>query len=105
EEREAELMARSLGKAQAHLRCGVRTVRDCGGRGLSPLGVRDAIRAGVVVGPRVLAAGPAITTTTGHLNYLRGVANTEAEVRRLAASVLEQGADYVKICATGGIMT
>jgi imidazolonepropionase-like amidohydrolase len=105
EESEAELMARSLGNAQAHLRCGVTTVRDCGGRGLSTLAVRDAIRAGVVVGPRVVAAGPAITTTTGHLNYLRGVANTEAEVRQLAASLLEQGVDYVKICATGGIMT
>jgi imidazolonepropionase-like amidohydrolase len=104
-ESDAELMARSLGNAQAHLRCGVTTVRDCGGRGLATLAVRDAIRAGVVVGPRVLAAGPAITTTTGHLNYLRGVANTESEVRQMAASLLAQGVDYVKICATGGIMT
>jgi imidazolonepropionase-like amidohydrolase len=104
-ESDVELMARSIGNAQAHLRSGVTTVRDCGGRGLSPLAVRDAIRRGVVVGPRVIAAGPAITTTTGHLNYLLGVANTEPEVRRLAASVLDQGADFVKICATGGIMT
>ena len=58
-ESEVELMARSIGNAQAHLRGGVTTVRDCGGRGLSPLAVRDAIRSGLVLGPRVIAAGPA----------------------------------------------
>src|SRR2546421_3694029 len=84
-ESEVELMARSIGNAQAHLRSGVTTVRDCGGRSLSPLAVRDAIRRGVVLGPRIIAAGPAITTTKGHLNYLRGIANTEPEVRKLAA--------------------
>src|SRR5207244_12735498 len=105
EETEADLMARSLGNAQAHLRAGVTTVRDCGGQWLSPLAVRDAIRRGVITGPRVIAAGPAITTTRGHLNYLRGIATTEPEVRRLGASLLEHGADYIKICATGGVMT
>ena len=49
---------------------GVTTVRDCGGPGLVTLVARDAIASGIVAGPRLIAAGPAVTTTAGHLHFL-----------------------------------
>ncbi|MFN3648071.1 MAG: amidohydrolase family protein [Armatimonadota bacterium] len=105
EESDATLALRAIGNAQAHLAGGVTTVRDVGGRGFVALAVRDAVAAGIVLGPRILASGPAITTRTGHLNYLGAVADDAEEVRMRVAEVLDAGADLVKICATGGIMT
>jgi imidazolonepropionase-like amidohydrolase len=50
-------------------------------------------------------SGPAITTTRGHLNYLGAIANSREEMRQRATEVLDAGAHFVKLCATGGIMT
>ncbi len=104
-ESEARLALRCLANGQAHLAAGVTTVRDTGGRGFVTLAVRDAFNEGLVLGPRTRASGPAITTTRGHLNYLGAIANSAAEVRQRAREVLDAGADFVKLCATGGIMT
>ena len=104
-ESDTELTLRAVSNAQAHLAGGVTTVRDVGGRGFLTLAVRDAMNAGQVLGPRVRVAGPAITPTRGHLHYLGAVADGEEAVRRRAEEVLEAGADLVKVCATGGIMT
>jgi len=104
-ESDEQLALRALRNAQAHLAGGVTTLRDCGGRGYVTLAVWDALESGLAVGPRVLACGPAITTATGHLHYLGAIAEDEASVRRRATEVLNRGGDFVKICATGGIMT
>lgn len=105
EESDARLALRALANARAHLASGVTTVRDVGGRGFVTLAVRDAVRDGLVSGPRMRVSGPAISTTRGHLNYLGAIANGEAELRQRATEVLDAGADFVKLCATGGIMT
>jgi imidazolonepropionase-like amidohydrolase len=67
--------------------------------------LRDALRRVPLPAPRIQAAGPAITTPRGHLNYLGAVAETIDEVRAFAERLLEEGADLIKICATGGVMT
>ncbi|MCC2671950.1 MAG: amidohydrolase family protein [Armatimonadetes bacterium] len=105
QESDARLALRSIANAQAHLAGGVTTVRDVGGRGFVTLSVRDAVRDGLVPGPRIQASGPAITTTRGHLNYLGAVADSAEEMRRWAREVLDAGADFIKLCASGGIMT
>ena len=105
QESDARLALRSIANAQAHLAGGVTTVRDVGGRGFVALTVRDAVRDGLVLGPRIQASGPAITTTRGHLNYLGAVANNAEEMRRWAREILDAGADFIKLCASGGIMT
>jgi imidazolonepropionase-like amidohydrolase len=104
-EPEPVLIARAIGNAQAALRAGITTVRDCGSRGLVSNLVRDAIRQGLVIGPDVLVSGMPITTTAGHLYYLGLIANTEAEVRAAAERMVAAGVDFVKIVATGGNMT
>jgi imidazolonepropionase-like amidohydrolase len=105
EESDGRLALRALANAQAHLAGGVTTIRDTGGRGFLTLAVRDAVCDGLVLGPRLQASGPAITTTRGHLNYLGAIANSAEEVRQWSRQVLDAGADFIKLCATGGIMT
>ena len=104
-ESDEQLALRALGNAWAHLAGGVVGMRDTGGRGFVVLAVREAIRSGIVPGPRLAAAGPAITTPQGHLFYLGCTATTADEVRQAACRILDRGADFVKICATGGVMT
>lgn len=105
EESDARLALRAVANAQAHLARGVTTLRDVGGRGFLTLAMRDAVREGLVLGPRMQVSGPAISTTRGHLNYLGAIANSAEELRRVATEILDAGADLVKLCATGGIMT
>jgi imidazolonepropionase-like amidohydrolase len=105
DEDDAARALRGLANAQDALRAGVTTVRDCGGRGLATLAVRDAIRRGLVTGPRVLASGMPITTTAGHLHYCGLVADTADELRKAVRSMCQAGVDFIKVCATGGMMT
>jgi imidazolonepropionase-like amidohydrolase len=104
-ESEAELLDRALANARAHLLGGVTSLRDTGGRGYVTLAAREAARRDPHRYPRMAVCGPAITTRQGHLFYLEGIAEGEEAVRAAARSVLAHGADFVKLCATGGIMT
>jgi imidazolonepropionase-like amidohydrolase len=95
--RAARDMARTLG-------AGFTTVRDLGGRNGMEFALRDAIRDGVVPGPRLLLAGSLISmTTSGPLMYpgMYYVADGCDEVRRAARTQLARGADVVKVFATG----
>lgn len=104
-ETEMALVQRAIANAQAALRAGITTLRDCGSRGWVSLAVRDAVRRGQVIGPDVLVSGMPITTTNGHLHYLGLVADTQDEVRDAAERMVHSGADFIKIVATGGNMT
>ena len=104
-ESDADLLARAIGNAQAALRAGVTTLRDCGGRGLVTLAVRDAIRRRLVVGPDLLVSGMPVTTTGGHLHYLGLTADTASDVERAAGRMIDAGVDFLKVIATGGVMT
>jgi imidazolonepropionase-like amidohydrolase len=99
------LALRGIANARAALQAGVTTVRDLGSRGRIALELRDAITAGVVPGPRVLACGRPITSPGGHCHFLGGAARGVEAVSRLAAELIEQGADAIKIMGTGGNMT
>ncbi|MHB1415805.1 MAG: metal-dependent hydrolase family protein [Chloroflexota bacterium] len=105
--RDSDEMAvlRAARNAQLALAAGVTTVRDCGGRGLTTLTLRDAVAQGTVVGPRIIASGQPITTTAGHLHFLGLEADTEAEVLKAGRGLVKAGVDFVKVCATGGNMT
>lgn len=99
------LAARALHNAQLALRAGVTTIRDCGARGLVVLRVRDAIADGMVPGPRIVACGMPITKTGGHLHYCGLRADSETEVRKSVRWLIQEGADAIKIVASGGQMT
>lgn len=105
---------RSTAVLKETLACGVTTARDMGG---ADAGFRAAIEEGFVDGPRLLISIAMISQTGGHGDAwvpagLRvqkrawlpsPVADGVDEVRRLVREVLMAGADFIKICATGGI--
>ena len=99
------LLLRAVHNAQTALRAGITTVKDLGGRGAVTLALRDAIGRGLLPGPRILAAGPPITSTGGHCNWLGGEADTADELRKKVRQLVKQGVDLLKVMASGGRMT
>jgi imidazolonepropionase-like amidohydrolase len=105
EETDEQLLARALANARAALQAGLTTVRDCGGRNRVIQEARDRIRRGEAPGPDVLSCGMPITTRTGHCHWMGLIAETRDEVGRAGQRMLEEGADFLKVMATGGNMT
>jgi imidazolonepropionase-like amidohydrolase len=85
-----------------HLRSGVTTVRDCAARGQTMFWVREAIRRGYFPGPRLQLAGRAITHSGGHIWWSGAVADTLDEIRRNVRMLVAEGADVIKLVASGG---
>jgi imidazolonepropionase-like amidohydrolase len=104
--------------AKRTLEAGFTTVRELGGSGVNTA-LRDAINGGFVVGPRVISVGKSIATTGGHAdptNSYRhdlmgkpgpaeGVINGVAEAREAVRQRYKNGADHIKITATGGVLS
>ena len=88
--------------ARGVLASGVTTVRDCAARGQHAQELRDAVEDGIIAGPRILASGPPITTTAGHIWRLGYEADSVTEVRRAVRRLVKEGVDFIKVCATGG---
>jgi imidazolonepropionase-like amidohydrolase len=101
--------------ARLTLLAGFTTVRNVGADGFSDVALRDAINAGDVPGPRMLVSGPALGITGGHCdnNLLPyeyhavgdGVADGIAAVQHKVRENIKYGADLIKICATGGVLS
>ena len=96
------LLLRAAKNLRTILHSGVTTVRDNGAKNRVAFALRDGLQRGLAVGPRVVICGRPITMTGGHMWYFGSEADGEdgarAEVRRL----LKEGADYIKIVASGG---
>lgn len=99
------LLLRAAANARAALQAGVTTMRDLGSRGRLIFELRDAIAKGIIPGPRILSSGAPITCPGGHLHFLGGVTQGRDGVTRLADKLVEDGADVIKVIATGGNMT
>jgi imidazolonepropionase-like amidohydrolase len=105
--------------ARDTLFAGFTTVRDVGVyRGFADVALRDAIAAGWIPGPRMFVAGAYITVPGGGGeitglpagtvvpdDFRRGVAADEAQVRNKVNALLDGGADFIKILATGAVLT
>lgn len=102
---DALLALRVASMARRTLLSGVTTVRDMGGKNGVDLVVRDAIRSGLIPGPRMLASGRAIAMTGGHGWQMAREADGPVDVRKAAREQIKAGADLVKLMATGGVMT
>ncbi|HYL84785.1 MAG TPA: amidohydrolase family protein [Candidatus Angelobacter sp.] len=101
--------------ARRTLEAGFTTVRNLGAFDYSDIALRDAINDGDVIGPRIVASGPALGITGGHCdeNLLPpafhfqggGVADGIEAVQHKVREVIKYGADVIKICATGGVLS
>ena len=101
--------------AQSTLMAGFTTVRNVGAPGYADVALRDAINEGDVLGPRMYVSGPSIGVTGGHCdnNLLpfeydvqsEGVADGPWAVRTKVRQNIKYGADVIKFCATGGVLS
>ena len=105
--------------ARATLMAGFTTIRDVGTyRAFVDAALRDAVADGTVVGPRMAVAGAYVTVSSGAgevtgmapdvvlpPDYRFGVANSVAEIREKVRALLNGGADFIKILATGAVLT
>ncbi len=101
--------------ARTTLMAGFTSVRNVGASGFVDVDLRDAINAGQVPGPHMLVSGPLLGITGGHCdeNLLPiqyhvvgdGVADGIAQVQHQVRQNIKYGADLIKICATGGVLS
>jgi imidazolonepropionase-like amidohydrolase len=116
---------RAVGNARRTLRAGFTTVRNLGlfvktGGYLLDVALGKAIDAGWIDGPRVVPAGHAITPTGGHLDPTmfaafaphaleltveEGIANGVDEIRKAVRYQIKHGAELIKVCCSGGVMS
>lgn len=108
-----------VANARTTLRAGFTTVRDVGCyRAFTDVALRDAINAGIIEGPRMIVSGAYITVSGGGgevtgfapdvvvpAEMRRGVANSESEVRQRVRELLSGGATFIKVIATGAVLT
>ncbi|WP_030437177.1 amidohydrolase family protein [Actinoplanes subtropicus] len=103
---DADVLVAMRARARSALAAGITTVRDLGDRGYLAVKLRDELAADPTAGPRILAAGPPITTDRGHCWYLGGEAIGGVDAIRAAVREhAERGVDVIKLMATGGELT
>jgi imidazolonepropionase-like amidohydrolase len=102
---EAERMLAAVVNARRQLEAGVTLVRDLGSPGAEAVLVGRAVEAGTIPGPRVVASGPAVTMTGGHIPYLGRVTDGVEAMRAAVRANLALGAGCIKVVATGGVLT
>ncbi|MCP5265156.1 MAG: amidohydrolase family protein [Burkholderiaceae bacterium] len=100
-----QVVVRALEHARATLAGGITAVRDCGGKDYLEFAVRDACNRRAFAGPTIRAAGRMICMTGGHGNMHGRVADGVDEVVKAVREQVHAGSDFVKIMATGGVMT
>jgi imidazolonepropionase-like amidohydrolase len=104
--------------ARRTLEAGFTTVRNLGAADFVDIGLRNAINAGVTPGPRIVAAAHSIGSTAGHCDnspfppdviapsgVIDGVCNGADECRAAVRYQMKWGADVIKICASGGVLS
>lgn len=93
------LVTIAVRNAQAALRAGITTLRDCGGMRDTTLALRRAQRLGYATLPRLHLCRCPMTVTGGHCWYFGGEADG---VRRMVRALAKSGVDYIKIMGSGG---
>jgi len=106
--------------ARATLRAGFTTVRDLGSGDFISLGMRNAVRRGTIEGPRMLIVNKSLGTLGGHCDpsngvrpnlfgpepaWQQGIASGPDEFRSAVRYMIKYGADLIKVCATGGVLS
>jgi imidazolonepropionase-like amidohydrolase len=114
----ADIAFQSTIYARTTLLAGFTTVRDVGGTGVN-IALRNAIKKGIIIGPRMYTAGKTIASTGGHADPtngyrkdlmgdpgpMEGVANGADECRKAVRERYKEGSDLIKITASGGVLS
>ena len=95
-------LLRSAKNAAAAVASGVTSMCDCGSWNRTGFSLKEGIAQGLTQGPRMLVSGPPLTVTGGHLWYMGGESDGVAGVRQQVRYLIKEGADFIKIAASGG---
>jgi imidazolonepropionase-like amidohydrolase len=108
-------MTVGVANARKTLEAGFTTVRNVGSRNYDDVGLKQGIERGYIVGPRIVPATYAIGSTGGHCDATQfppsittpttQIANSPDEYRALVRKVHKYGAELIKVCMTGGVMS
>jgi len=116
-ERLAERLYRGIPFATATLNAGITTARDAG---MTPAGMRTAIDDGLFPGPRLRVSVSILSQTGGHADWTMAsgldpswitsdmpaaIADSPDEMRKVVRTIIRAGADWIKLCSTGGVMS
>lgn len=115
----ADYAFRSADYAKKTVEAGFTTVRNLGDDGTVTRSLRSAVNQGIIVGPRIFTAGKSLATTGGHAdptngsrddllgdpNAKHGVVNGPIDARKAVRQRYKEGADLIKITATGGVLS
>ena len=96
------LTLQSARNARASLYSGVTTIRENGPKNLTMFRLRDSINEGLTIGPRMVLCGRPVSIIGGHMGYFGGEITGANAARALTRQLIKEGADYIKITATGG---
>ena len=96
------MLLRSARNARTALHSGVTTMCDNGAWHNTGLSLKRGIEEGEVEGPNLLACGRPVTVTGGHLWFMGGEADGVDGVRKATRGLIKEGADFIKVIATGG---
>ncbi len=96
------LTVQAAQNVRKHLYSGVTTVRDCGAKNRTTFLLREAVEMGIVPSPRLILAGRPIAIIGGHLSYFGTQATGPTECRAAVRQLIKEGADFIKVTATGG---
>ena len=96
------LTVQAAQNVRRHLYSGVTTVRDCGAKNRTTFLLRQAVEMGILPSPRLVLAGRPVAIIGGHLSYFGIEATGEDECRAAVRQLIKEGADFIKITATGG---
>ena len=98
---DADLTLDGTINAEKMVRCGITTIRYCGGRRFETLAVRDYINKGKLIGPRMLCSGTPLKVVGGHEPGADYTGPWEARAR--VREFLMHGVDFLKVMVTGGL--
>ena len=96
------LLMRALKNAKTFLDAGVTTARENGAKNNVAFSLKKGIRSGLSEGPEMIISGRPITITGGHFWYCGSEADGIDGVRQEVRKLVKEGADFIKIMATGG---
>lgn len=107
----------AVGNSEKTLMAGFTTIRNVGSGNFDDLAIRKAINDGWIAGPRMLTAGHSLGITGGHCDengykpgmadgdFKTGIADGIEQVRAAVRYQIKYGADVIKTCATGGVLS
>ena len=95
-------LLRSARNVADALSTGVTTLCDCGSWNNTAFSLKEGLAHGLAQGPRTLVSGPPLTITGGHLWFMGGEVDGIAGIRAAVRERVKQGADFIKVAASGG---